>query len=93
MTDEPLNDPKALNCPWCQSDCTYIEHDDEEGSLKLGFRVGASCDEWAKAALEDKDAFGNDFGRTQWCDSREEAVDAWNYDVEHSIKENHKNYW
>jgi hypothetical protein len=72
----------------------YIEHDDDENSLKLGFRVGAICDEWLNAFMsKDNDAIGNDFGRTNWCESVEEAIKAWNNDVIESVKHNHKNYW
>jgi hypothetical protein len=59
-----------------------------------GFRVNASCDEWWEEFDSDKnDAFGNDFGRTQWCDSRNSAIKAWNYCTVESIKTDHQDFW
>jgi hypothetical protein len=69
--------------------CIYIKN-----GTTIGFRIGADCEEhWKVFNSKDNDTMGNDFGRTQWCESREEAIEAWNYDVEHSVKNNHKNYW
>jgi len=96
MNDTPLKDPKAKNCPWCGSDCMYLETDEQcvyiDGGL--GFRIGADCDKFTEEFHSERnDTLGNDFGRTQWCKSKEEAIDSWNIDAVESVKCNHKNYW
>ena len=101
MNDEPLNNPEASNCPWCNKDCMYLEIDEENFSIKDGkrhfdtaYRIGAGCEEHSKAFNSDEnDAIGNDFGRTQWCDSEQEAIEEWNYCIQHTNKHGHKDFW
>jgi hypothetical protein len=76
----------------------YIETDDENISFEddSAFRIGAYCDEWYNASEEARksgDPSGNSFGRTNWCDSLEEAIKDWNYCVVEGKKVNYKNFW
>jgi hypothetical protein len=75
----------------------YLERDFHisfEG--ETAFRIGAYCDNWLKAsdeAYKSGDPSGHDFGRTNWCDSIDEAISDWNYCVVEGEKVNHKNFW
>jgi len=53
-----------LPCPWCGNRCQYVEVDDI-----CPIRVGSMCDEHTIAFNDDSlnDAFGNDYGRGDWC--------------------------
>ncbi len=93
MNDEKLNEERAEPCPWCNKSCMYLEIDTDENEEEIGFRIGAYCDTWSKAAMADKWTIGNDFGRTNWCETYDDAVDAWNYDAIESKKCNHEKYW
>ena len=98
MSDSQLKEERALKCPWCDSDCMYLEIDDENISFEDGsaFRIGAYCDEWLNASEEARksgDPSGNRCGRTNWGDSLEEAISDWNHCVSNGKKVNYKNIW
>lgn len=98
MKDEPLNNENAVNCPWCNGHCMYLEEDSYFSKVVnkqiIKFRIGAGCDEhWEMFESELNDSMGNDFGRGFWCENEDEAVLDWNFLVKKSIRNNHQDTW
>lgn len=84
---------EADPCPWCGGCCMFIESE-KFGSAAGCIRIAADCDEhWEKFAGPENDTTGNDYGRTNWCPTIEEAIAEWNKTVRLGCKTNQRGVW
>jgi hypothetical protein len=68
-------------CPWCNKFCMYVEFDTPPNSAEL-IRVGSICDEADIAKELYGDAIGNDWGRSNWGNTLEEAIEDFMFNTE-----------
>jgi len=82
LTASEIQEYNILPCPWCNKHCMYVEFDTpptrnpRHDSSEL-VRIGSICDEADEAEEVYGDSIGNDWGRSNWQDTLEEAVKDW----------------